>query len=263
VSESASNQTVRVGEMDLHVEIRGEGEPLLLLHGASGAAVNWRLIFPEAPAGFRSIAPDLRGHGRSANPRPDFTFAQLARDVLGLLDVLGVERCRAIGLSLGAKTLLHVATEQPERVEAMVLVSAAPRFPPQAREAMDALTPESRSEEEWRQMRLWHAGGDAQIRKLWSSLRALKDHKGDLEFTPAKLATIVARTLIVHGDRDPLYPLELAIELFQGIPGASLWVVPEGGHGPVFGTTAPQFAEVALRFLRGGRAADGRRASEA
>lgn len=57
----------------------------------------------------------------------------MAHDVFGLLDRLGIDRFKAIGLSLGAKTLLHAATRQPSRVEAMVLVSATPYFPQQAR----------------------------------------------------------------------------------------------------------------------------------
>ena len=60
----------------------------------------------------------------------------------------------------------------------------------------------------------------------------------DMAFTQPQLAAITARALIVHGDRDPLYPVELAIELFRGIPGSALWVVPNGGHGPIFGPMA-------------------------
>ena len=70
-------------------------------------------------------------------------------------------------------------------------------------------------------------------------------------FTPPLLATITARTLIVFGDRDFLYPVSLAFDLHAAIPNSHLWVVPNGGHGPVFGAHAPQFAETALAFLRG------------
>jgi pimeloyl-ACP methyl ester carboxylesterase len=70
-------------------------------------------------------------------------------------------------------------------------------------------------------------------------------------FTPPLLATITAKTLIVHGDRDPLYPVELALEMYRAIPQSALWVVPNGGHGPVFGPLAAPFAEKAVAFLRG------------
>src|SRR4051812_43631043 len=115
--------------MEMYYETQGEGEPLVLLHGGGGVGANWGLIFKETPAGHQLIVPDLRGHGRSTNPSTEFTFRQSALDVFALLDHLGIESCKAIGMSMGAKTLLHMATGQPARVEAMVLVSAAPYFP--------------------------------------------------------------------------------------------------------------------------------------
>jgi pimeloyl-ACP methyl ester carboxylesterase len=237
--------------MEMYYEARGEGEALLLLHGGTGIGANWQLHFPEPPEGFRLIIPDLRGHGRSTNPSGEITFRQSALDVLALLDHLGIERCKAIGLSFGAKTLLHVATQQPARLEAVVLVSATPYFPEQARAIMRQVTPESRTEAEWRQMRQWHVHGDEQIRALWKMTNAFKDSYTDLSFTPPHLATITARTLIVHGDRDPLYPVHLALEMYTAIPHAYLWVVPNGGHGPIFGEHAAELVQCSLAFLRG------------
>ena len=80
--------------------------------------------------------------------------------------------------------------------------------------------------------------GDDQIRTLFEQMRGLKDRHDDMAFTPPLLATITARALIVHGDRDPLYPVELALEMYRAIPNSALWVVPNGGHGPVFGKDA-------------------------
>jgi pimeloyl-ACP methyl ester carboxylesterase len=53
-----------------------------------------------------------------------------------------------------------------------------------------------------------------------------------------------------YGDRDPFYPVEMAVEMYRAIPRSALWVVPNGGHGPVFTGAAGQFAETALAFLR-------------
>ena len=100
-------------------------------------------------------------------------------------------------------------------------------------------------------MREWHEHGDEQIRALWGLGNALKDSYTDMNFTPPYLSTITARTLIVHGDRDPLYPVRLAAEMYDAIPRSYLWVIPNGGHGPVFGGMAGQFVETALAFLRG------------
>jgi pimeloyl-ACP methyl ester carboxylesterase len=71
-----------------------------------------------------------------------------------------------------------------------------------------------------------------------------------MSFTTEHLSKIAARTLVVSGDRDPLYPVELAVELYRGIRNASLYVVPGGGHGPIFGAESARFAQRALEFLR-------------
>jgi pimeloyl-ACP methyl ester carboxylesterase len=152
---------------------------------------------------------------------------------------------------MGAKTLLHVATLQPDRVTAMVLVSATPHFPPEARALMAEVSPDNRSEAEWTQMRQWHVHGDDQIRAIWTAMGALKDSYDDMDFTPLTLSRITAPTLIVHGDRDPLYPVRMAIELYNGVPRSYLWIVPNAGHGPIFGADAGRFRETALAFLRG------------
>jgi pimeloyl-ACP methyl ester carboxylesterase len=55
----------------------------------------------------------------------------------------------------------------------------------------------------------------------------------------------------VHGDRDPYYPVEMAVELFHAILHSALWVVPNGGHGPVFGPLAPAFVHQAVAHLGG------------
>src|SRR6266852_6386470 len=99
-TSSSLGQIERIHEFDMYYETRGEGEPLVLLHGGGGAGVNWQLIFKDSPSGYRLIIPDLRGHGRSTNPSPDLTFRQMALDVFGLLDRLGIDRFKAIGLSL-------------------------------------------------------------------------------------------------------------------------------------------------------------------
>jgi pimeloyl-ACP methyl ester carboxylesterase len=228
----------------------GTGDPLLLLHGFTGSGDDWKHVFATPLEGYRIIAPDLRGHGRSANPGGVFTFADAARDIFELLDTLGIDRVKAIGMSAGANTLLHMATQQPARVEAMIHVSGTPRFPDQARAIMRGMTEEGRSPAEWAEMRGRHHHGDDQIRALWRHVREFADDRTDMNFTAETLSAITARTLIVHGDRDPLYPVELALEVYRAIPGAALCVVPNGGHGPIFGDQAAPFVAAASAFLR-------------
>jgi pimeloyl-ACP methyl ester carboxylesterase len=250
-------RTDPINDIQMYYELRGEGKPLVLLHGGTGIGADWNLVFKDPPEGWRLIAPDLRGHGRSTNPASTFTFRQSALDVFALLDRLGVDRFKAIGMSMGAKTLLHLATQQPRRVEAMTLVSAAHYFPEQTRAVMRQVTPEGHTDEEWEFMRRRHRHGDEQIRALWRMTNAFKDSYDDMNFTPPYLSTITARTLIVHGDRDPLYPVQIAMEMHAAIPNSHLWVIPNGGHGPIFGEhtgsgeTTTRFAETAVAFLRG------------
>jgi pimeloyl-ACP methyl ester carboxylesterase len=71
-----------------------------------------------------------------------------------------------------------------------------------------------------------------------------------MNFTPPYLSTITARTLIVHGDRDPIYPVSLALEMYSAIPLSYLWIIPNGEHGMIF-NMIERFNETAMAFLRG------------
>ena len=242
---------VAVNGIDLHYQTTGEGEPLLWLHGFMGAGLDWKYVFNDVPAGFQLIAPDLRGHGASTNPSGEFSFRQAARDMLGLVDELQIDRLRAIGVSGGGLALLHIATMRPALVDAMVIVSAPPYFPAEARAIQRNASEAMFGATELELMRARHVGGEDQLQQLIAHARAFADSYDDVNFTPPYLATITADTLIVFGDRDPLYPVSLAFELHAAIPRSHLWVIPNAGHGPVFGDRAPQFAGVALSFLGG------------
>jgi pimeloyl-ACP methyl ester carboxylesterase len=247
-----SKRTIAIeGGVELYVEERGAGEPLLLLHGLTGTGSDFQHVFDlDALAEtYRVIVPDARGHGRSTNATQAFTFRRCALDVLALLDAIGVERARAIGVSLGANTLLHVATHEPARLHAMVLVSGAPRFPEATRGALRAAAAAAHPPDEWAAMRAKHACGDDGIAALWQLPLRFAEDTTDMSFTVGRLASVTARTLIVSGDRDPLYPVELAVELLRGIARSTLWVVPGGGHSPIFLSGREDFVRVALPFV--------------
>jgi pimeloyl-ACP methyl ester carboxylesterase len=246
--------TTTIGDIEVHYDVRGDGEPLLLLHGFFGSSADWVHLFDlDALAKrYRLIRPDARGHGRTTNPGGALTHRRCAEDALGLLDHLGLPRCKAIGLSLGGNTLLHVATRAPDRIEAMVLIAGTSYFPAPARAIMAAVREEGHAEAEWEAMRERHKLGDAQIRALWRIARGFADSYDDMSFTPPRLATIRARTLITTGDRDPLYPLEIFVEQFRSIPRAALYVIPGGGHEAVFGEARADFARTAIAFLDAG-----------
>jgi pimeloyl-ACP methyl ester carboxylesterase len=245
-------ESVHINGIEMYYENEGAGEPLLLLHGGTGCQENWAHAGRDQFAReYTLILPDARGHGRTSNPAKTVTHRQCAFDTLTLLDHLGIRRCRAIGLSMGGNILLHMATLQPERIEAMVLVSATMHFPEQARAIMRQVpAADDQPPQEWEIMRKRHKLGDEQIVALWAWARGMSDSYDDMNFTPASLSKITASTLIVYGDRDFLYPVEMAVEMYRAIPRSALWVVPNGGHGPVFFDAALQFAQTALAFFR-------------
>ncbi|MCW5696883.1 MAG: alpha/beta fold hydrolase [Bauldia sp.] len=105
----------------------GDGEPVVLIHGfASNAAVNWLQtgwIDTLAKAGRRAVAMDNRGHGRSARfyAVADYALAQMAGDVAGLLDRLGIETADVVGYSMGARIAAELALDAPARVRSLTL----------------------------------------------------------------------------------------------------------------------------------------------
>ena len=248
---ATSGRTEPINGMQMYYETCGQGEPLVLLHGFTGSGGDWQPFIGDLAEEYLLVIPDLRGHGRSTNPSMQFTHRQSALDVFALLDRLGIETFKAIGVSAGGNTLLHMATQQPPRLAAMVLVSATTSFPEQARDLMRQFTIENRSAAEWQVMRQCHKHGDDQIRALWAQGNAFKDSYDDMNFTVADLSTIPARTLIVNGDRDPFYPANISLEMRMAIPRAYLWIIPNAGHTPIFGDLSGVFLETASAFLRG------------
>ena len=89
---------VEINGLELSYEMAGDGEPLLWLHGGMRHGPDWEFIFGQPPAGYRLIAPDLRGHGRSTGAGPTYSFKQSASDVFALLD----------HLRIGIRAVLHV-----------------------------------------------------------------------------------------------------------------------------------------------------------
>jgi pimeloyl-ACP methyl ester carboxylesterase len=114
---------------------------------------------------------------------------------------------------------------------------------------MSQNTIESMKPEEWQQAREIHKHGDDQIRELVRQFQGFRDSYDDVNFTPPYLSKIRAATLIIHGDRDPFFPVPMALEMYRAIPHAYLWVIPNGGHVPVFADPA-SFVKTTLEFLQ-------------
>jgi pimeloyl-ACP methyl ester carboxylesterase len=243
--------TFEIDGAEIEYRELGSGEPLLLLHGFSGTGDDWMHVFDleRLAERYRVILPDLRGHGGSTNPAGELRQRRIALDMLELCAHLGVEQFRGVGMSLGSNVLLHLATLEPERVSAIVLVAPWMYFSVEAQKVIRAMQVENPTAADWQSMRERHTRGDDQIRALWRQAAELATSFDDTSFSPPKLATIRARTLLVNGDRDPFLPPRMLLDMHESISGSALWVIPEGDHGPIYGDWRERFESVALSFL--------------
>jgi len=123
---SLKGQIIEVNGIRLNVAIEGDGPDVILLHGFPDSAYIWRKQIPAlVKAGYRVVAPDLRGCGDSEAPegKTNYTIDTLIKDVTGLMDHLGIKRARMIGHDWGAILGWYVAIEHPERVDRYVALS--------------------------------------------------------------------------------------------------------------------------------------------
>jgi len=121
-----SQRLVDTGDAVLSVHEAGEGPAVVFCHGFPELAYSWRHQLPAvAAAGFRAIAPDMRGYGGSSRPAAttDYDMAHLTGDLVGLLDALDIERAVFVGHDWGAAVVWALATLHPERVRAVVGMS--------------------------------------------------------------------------------------------------------------------------------------------
>src|SRR5580658_2160996 len=114
---------VRVGNLAVAVSDVGAGPPVVLLHGLACGKRMWFHQIGALRSRFRVIAYDQRGHGLTDAPAnaTDYSAAHLARDLVGVLDALKIERAAIVGFSLGGGPALALAASKPERVSRLVL----------------------------------------------------------------------------------------------------------------------------------------------
>ena len=241
-----------VNGVKLYYETKGSGDPLILLHYFSGNHTSWKQdMIDTLSKQYKLIIPDLRGHGLSSNPTKEFTHGLVAQDVYALMDKLGIKQARAIGASTGAMTLLHMAALDSTRIQAMILIGGTPYFDDQYRNQVKSITTWETFPTNW--LRGWkkrHTQGQEQLDMLLSQWRSMAFDHDDMNFSPSKMAKIKCPTLIVHGDRDRYFNVNMALEMYEAIPNSFLWIFPNGGHLPnQKALWSDQFLKVSKLFL--------------
>ena len=127
MAEWAPGQTATINGAALYYEVHGDpdGQPVLLLHGGLGNTEDFDNLAPVlVAAGYRVVAMDCRGHGRSAWGDLPITYEQMAADAVGLLDHLGIAKTDVVGWSDGAIIALDLAIHHPERLDRVVAYGA-------------------------------------------------------------------------------------------------------------------------------------------
>jgi pimeloyl-ACP methyl ester carboxylesterase len=238
----------------------GSGVPVVFLHAATGSSRVWEYQIPAfTAAGYRFIAFDRRGWGRTVSDPAARQPGAAADDLLGLIDHLGIERVHLVGTAAGVSVALDFALSFPQRVRSLVLANGIGGVqdqdylqmgrrirPPQ----FDALPPEFR--ELGPSYRAAHADGT----KRWMDLENMSRPAGPPapsqpmknRLTFALLETLKAPTLLITGGAD-LYAPPPVLQLFAArIKNSESIIVPEAGHSAYW--EQPQiFNRAVLDFL--------------
>lgn len=120
--------TCEIDGVRYHVEDAGSGEPVVLLHGFTGSAANWRGVMEILASHYRVLAIDLIGHGRSDSPDTvaRYTMSSVSADLGSLLERIGALPAHWLGYSMGGRLALYAAVGQPQWVRSLILESASP-----------------------------------------------------------------------------------------------------------------------------------------
>jgi len=259
-----------INGVDLNYEISGQGEVVVFLHGYTGSARDWANQVPVLSPKYRVVAPDHRGHGKSAAPsrEEDYSVKILSDDVFTLLNLLNIKKCCLAGHSLGGFTALQFAVEHQDMLAGLVLVDTSSgqfaRDPiyAQLRQKLDELARTEGMEAAFEYdaannpMRIERFQKHPEQREI-SRQRVMQTSVdgyiymsgaiGKWEPLTSRLSEIKVPTLIFWGEEDVAFTEPSRI-MKEGIAGAELVAVKGVGHNPH--EEAPDvFNEALLRFL--------------
>ena len=124
-----SVQTAEHDGVQLAYEVRGEGEPLLMIHGLGYDRFGWGPLSDLLARDFKVVVFDNRGVGDSDVPEGPYAVSQMVADAVAVLDAAGIDRAHVFGVSLGGYIAQEFALTHPEKLKKLVLVSTAPGGP--------------------------------------------------------------------------------------------------------------------------------------
>ena len=241
-------------------DVNGTGEPLVLLAGQTNSRRWWAPVRNDFVATYTTIAIDHLGTGTSDSPEhADWSTRRLARDVVAVLDAVGVDRAHIYGTSMGGRVAQWVAIDHPHRVGTLVLgctsAGGAGAVLPALEVAQTLASPAGRSDALERLMvgphwRWSHPGPLPVLGDDSMTETARRGHRRASAHHDAwnALHTIVAPTLVLHGTADELTPPDNASQLAKQIPDARLHLFTGARHA-YFLELREEASAAVLRFL--------------
>jgi pimeloyl-ACP methyl ester carboxylesterase len=224
---------VNLNGISLHYEEYGQGTPLVLVHGFSGAGPVWNTFLQPLTEQYRVIVPDLRGHGHSTGSLETIRHKFFAADLVALLDHLKIEKAHFVGHSSGGMCLLFIGCEHPERILSLILVAATYTFDEHARRHMLKVVISDGNQEAIAESRRLH--GATHGPDIWKMHREaflyFSRDPNELPFERTDLARITSPVFILHGDRDDFFPVYIPTFMYNAMPNAELCILPRTGHG--------------------------------
>ena len=234
---------VSVNGLDMYYEIHGEGQPLVLLHGAfSAIGTSFGKILPGLAERRQVIAFELQGHGRTADIDRSLTIEGMMEDVAAALPKLGIEQADVFGYSSGASVALHLATRHPNLLHKLVLMSVSYTLSgvhPGLMEGLGEMKPEMMHGSMWHDEYMRIAPRPEDFPRLFEKKSQMDRQIKD--FSEEAIRGIKAPTLLIIGDSDLIRP-EHAVEMFRllgggvfgdtpaGLPNSQLAILPGTSH---------------------------------
>ncbi|HST05444.1 MAG TPA: alpha/beta hydrolase [Chloroflexia bacterium] len=231
-----------VNGLNMYYEIHGQGQPLVLIHGAfSAIGSSFGAMLPGLAKDRQVIGVDLQAHGHTADIDRPLTLEQMADDIAALLQQLNIKSADVFGYSLGAGVGVHMVLRRPELVRKLVLASITYNkagFYPGFLDGMGNLSPDMMVGSPWHEEYMRIAPHPEDFPKLFSKVMHLNMNIPDL--SSEAIRSIKAPTMIIAGDSDIVQP-EHAVEMFRllgggvigdlvGLPKSRLAILPGTTH---------------------------------